>query len=270
MKKLQLIGVGLSNYIHTVKKLAFIFFSSPYDFDIVDHLEQYIPAYKIGSGDITWGAMLSYIAQKQKPVILSTGASTTDDVIEALGYITPYNKQISLLQCNTNYTGSIENIRYVSLNVLKTYDEMFPDIVLGLSDHTPGCLTVLGAVALGGRIIEKHFTDDNDRTGPDHPFSMNPTSWKEMVERTRELEAALGNSVKIIEENEKETALVQRRCVRITKDMKAGESLSEESLTVLRPMVPGAFRPNEIASLIGRKVRTNLPAGHHLSHREIE
>ena len=84
-------------------------------------------------------------------------------------------------------------------------------MVLGLSDHTPGHSTVLGAVALGARMVEKHFTDDISRTGPDHKFSMDPRSWREMVERTRELEAALGDGEKKIEENERDTVIVQRR-----------------------------------------------------------
>ncbi len=118
------------------------------------------------------------------------------------------------MQCNTNYTGSIENFNFIELNVLKTYRKEFKNIVLGLSDHTPGHTTVLGAVALGAKVIEKHFTDSNEREGPDHKFSMNPTSWKEMVLRTRELERALGNDDKLIMENEKETVVLQRRAIR--------------------------------------------------------
>ena len=100
------------------------------------------------------------------------------------------------MQCNTNYTTSLENFKYINLNVLKTFKKLYPDLILGLSDHTPGHSTVLGAVALGAKIIEKHFTDENEREGPDHKFSMNPHSWKEMVARTRELENALGGEIK--------------------------------------------------------------------------
>ena len=102
------------------------------------------------------------------------------------------NQQLVLLQCNTNYTASLVNFDHINLRVLNTYKVMFPDLVLGLSDHTHGHATVLGAVALGARVIEKHFTDDTTRTGPDHPFSMTPQTWREMVDRTRELERALG------------------------------------------------------------------------------
>jgi N-acetylneuraminate synthase len=251
------------------KKEGIHFFSSPYDFEAVDHLDPFVPAYKIGSGDITWGAILSHIAKKNKPVIISTGASTTDEVVEALSYILPYNKKLAILQCNTNYIGSLENIHYVSLNVLNTYKAMFPNTVLGLSDHTPGHLTVLGAVALGGRIIEKHFTDSNDREGPDHLFSMTPATWREMVERTRELEASLGNTCKVVEENEKQSVIIQRRCLRVSRDMKAGEIITEKDISVLRPETPGAFKPNEINFVLSKKLKKDLPFGHHISRELI-
>ena len=94
---------------------------------------------------------------------------------------------------------------------------MYPKIVIGLSDHTSGHATVVGAVALGARIIEKHFTDDNSRIGPDHGFAMNPKTWREMVEVVRELERALGNGIKKVEENEKNTVIIQRRSLRAKK-----------------------------------------------------
>ena len=95
-----------------------------------------------------------------------------------------------------------ENFKYINLNVLKTYAAMFPDVVLGLSDHTLGHVTVLGAVALGARVIEKHFTDDTSRPGPDHPFSMDPVTWRAMVDDVRLLESSLGHGTKEVQENE--------------------------------------------------------------------
>ena len=100
------------------------------------------------------------------------------------------------MQCNTNYTAKDENFKFINLNVLKKYKKKFPNLILGLSDHTHGHETVLGAVALGARVIEKHFTDNNNRIGPDHAFSMNPSTWEEMVKRTRNLEKSLGDGIK--------------------------------------------------------------------------
>src|SRR5450830_1000102 len=125
------------------------FFTSPYAFDLVDHVDPFVPAYKVGSGDITWPQIIEHICSKGKPVFLASGASSMDDVQRAVDAALEINPQISLMQCNTNYTGSLENFRYIQLNVLRCYREMYPNLVLGLSDHTPGHATVLGAVALG-------------------------------------------------------------------------------------------------------------------------
>ena len=100
--------------------------------------------------------------------------------------LSTYNIPLLLMQCNTNYTASLEYFKYIKLRVLEIFAELYPNLPLGLSDHTPGHSTVLGAVALGACAIEKHFADDCGRVGPDHPFSMDPKSWREMVDRTRD------------------------------------------------------------------------------------
>ncbi len=138
---------------------------------------------------------------------------------------------------------------------------MFPDVILGLSDHTHGLAPVLGAVALGARVIERHFTDDNDREGPDHKFAMNPESWAEMVEETRLLERALGSPDKFIAANEEDTAIVQRRCLRAARDIQAGEIFTREMIDVLRPATPGAIKPSEIAAGGGHEGSDRHPFG---------
>ena len=253
----------------TCDKVGITFFTSPYDFDLVDHIDHYAPAYKIGSGDITWIEMVERIASKQKPYFLATGASTTDEVVRAIEAALAINPQIGLLQCNTNYTGDLENFRYVQLNVLKTYRSMFPEMILGLSDHTPGHATVLGAVALGARIIEKHFTDDASRVGPDHKFSMDPKSWLCMVERTRELELALGDGLKKVEENELQTVVLQRRSLRLVRDLPAGHVIVRNDLVALRPAPVDALQPYEISQAIGRPLRAAKRAGEHLTQVDL-
>jgi len=240
------------------------YFSAPYDLDAVDMLDPYVNLFKIGSGDITWPEMLRKVASKRKPVLLATGASDIEDVKRAVEEIRRVNPDLVLMQCNTNYTGSLENFRHIHLRVLNTYRAMFPDVVLGLSDHTPGHTTVLGAVVLGARVIEKHFTDDNRREGPDHPFAMNPASWRDMVDRTRELEAALGGSEKFVAENEQQTVTVQRRCLRAKADLKAGTVLQESMLEALRPAPRDAVMPFELARVIGKKLVRDLACGEHL------
>lgn len=254
----------------TCDKAGIAFFTSPYSLAIVDHIDPYVPAYKIGSGDITWIEMVEYVAARQKPYILASGASTIDDVHRAVSAALAINPALCLMQCNTNYTASLENLKFIQLNVLRVYHQMYPDLVLGLSDHTPGHATVLGAVTLGARMIEKHFTDDVARVGPDHAFSMDPRSWRDMVDRTRELESALGVGIKRVEDNEKETVVLQRRAIRMGIDLEAGATLTREHLTVLRPCPADALPPYEIDKLIGKKIRRNLAVGEHLRWIDIE
>lgn len=241
------------------------YFSSPYDFDAIDMLDPYVPAYKIGSGEITWIEALERMAHKGKPVILATGAAEIGEVQRAVHAVLAINPELVLLQCNTNYTGSLENLAYVNLRVLETYKIMFPDLILGLSDHTPGHATVLGAVALGGRVIEKHFTDDTTRDGPDHPFSMTPATWAEMVENTRRLERALGSADKVVEANEKQTVVLQRRCLRAAREIKAGEYFTRSMIAVLRPAPANAIMPYDIDKVIGSRALVAIPAGKELT-----
>lgn len=246
------------------------YFTSAYAPALVDAVDPYVPAFKIGSGDITWLEVVEHIGRKGKPVLLAAGASTLAEVEQAMGVLESVNAQIVLLQCNTNYTGSPENIRHVNLNVLRSFAERFPGVVLGLSDHTQGDVAVLGAVALGARVVEKHFTDDNSRVGPDHAFAMTPASWREMVERTRDLEAALGDGVKRVEANEQETVVLQRRAVRVTRDVAAGETLAAADLFPLRPCPPEAVAADEIASVVGRTTRRALADGEAVTWADVE
>lgn len=246
------------------------YFSAPYDLEAVDMLDPYVSLFKIGSGDITWPSMLRKVAAKNKPVLLATGASDMADVERAVEEILKINPQLVLMQCNTNYTASRENFRHIHLRVLESYHAKFPNLVLGLSDHTAGHATVLGAVALGARVIEKHFTDDNSREGPDHPFSMTPVSWREMVERTRELELALGSSQKSVAENERQTVIVQRRCLRAAADLTAGTILQESLLEALRPAPADAIMPFDLPRVIGKRLVQDLAAGEHLRWTSVE
>lgn len=236
------------------------YFSAAYDLGAVDMLEPYVPAYKIGSGDITWLESLDYTARKGKPMLLATGAAGLAEVVDAVDTIRASNHELVLMQCNTNYTASPENLKFLSLRVLSSYAALFPDVILGLSDHTPGHTSVLGAVALGARVVEKHFTDDTGREGPDHAFSMDPATWREMVDRTRDLEAALGDTVKRVEQNEVETVVVQRRGVRAARALTAGTVLTREDLVVVRPATPDLVPANRLGELIGQRLRRDLEA----------
>ncbi len=250
-------------------KVGIDFFTSPYDYDSIEHVDPYVPAYKVGSGEIDWIEALEHMASKGKPMIIATGASTIGEVQKAVHAILRLNKQLCVMQCNTNYTASPENYDYINLNVLKTYATMFPNVVLGLSDHTHGNATVLGAVTLGARMIERHFTDSNDREGPDHKFALNPQAWAHMVQETRLLERALGSADKFIVGNEQDTQVVQRRCLRAARDIKAGEVFTREMIDVLRPATPGAIKPDQIENVIGTKALIDIPYGKELRWTEL-
>jgi sialic acid synthase SpsE len=245
------------------------YFSSPYDFEAIDLLDPYVPAYKVGSGEVTWPEALEYMARKGKPVLLATGASDIGEVQRAVHCILAINPQLVLMQCNTNYTASLENLKYVHLRVLNTYRSMFPDVVLGLSDHTPGHASVLGAVALGARAVEKHFTDDNDRVGPDHKFALNPKDWAEMVVNTRQLENALGSADKFVAGNEQETVVLQRRCLRAASDLPAGTVLTRAMIEPLRPAPRDAIMPYDIPNVVGKRLAVDLKSGQDLKWTDL-
>lgn len=255
--------------IETAKKADIDFLTTPYDFEAVELLDKHLPAYKIGAGDITWIDFIELIAKKNKPVFLSTGASDISDVERAVDAIVKYNRDIVLMQCNTNYTGSLENFKYINLNVLTLYALRYPNMILGLSDHTPFHASVLGAIALGARVIEKHFTDDTTRMGPDHLFSMDPATWRAMIERSRELELALGGGIKRIEGNETETAVVQRRSIRLTRDKQAGERLELNDLEALRPAPKGSLPPYRMVDIVGKVLAVSKVAGESLYESEV-
>lgn len=246
------------------------YMTSPYDFASVDLADQYVNTYKIGSGDITWTEIIEHIAQKGKPVLIATGASEMEDVKRAVEVIRKYNSQIILMQCNTNYTASDTNFSYINLNVLHEYHKLYPDCILGLSDHTFGHTTVLGALAIGARVFEKHFTDDNDREGPDHKFSMNPATWKEMVKACNELYQALGDGIKRVEKNEEDTVSIQRRAFYLQKDLKKGDVICEEDIFPLRPVKKGAILPFEKQNVLGRRLVRDKKKDECLNWEDIE
>ncbi len=246
------------------------YFSSPYDYDAIDMLDPFVPAYKAGSGLISWPDGIVNMAKKGKPILIATGASSIGEVARAMEMTMAVTDQIVLLQCNTNYTADEGNYDHLNINVLKTYAAMYPNVILGLSDHTQSPAPVVAAVALGARVIERHFTDSNDREGPDHKFALNPDAWADMVDQVRILERALGSSRKFITDNEKDTYVVQRRCLRAAREIKAGEIFTRDLIEVLRPATPGALMVWDMDDVIGKKARTDLPFGKDLRWADLE
>ena len=254
----------------TCDKAGITFLTSPYSYELVDKVDDFLSAYKIGSGDITWLGIVDHIASKGKPVLLATGASTVDEVDIAMSTLLRRTNDIVLMQCNTNYTASLENFKYINLNVLKEYSRRYPNTILGLSDNTPGHATVLGAVALGARVIEKHFTNDTTREGPDHKFSMDFVAWKSMVDRTRELENSLGFEIKKVEDNEKETVVLQRRAIRVKKDLTVGDKIRGDDLEFLRPCPKDALPPYELEKILNKEIARSIETGDYIKWTNIK
>lgn len=279
------------------RQLGMDYFTTPYSPALVEAVSPYVCAFKIGSGDITWLDNLIAIAKQNRPILLATGASTMDDVDRAMKTLLKYNSDILLMQCNTDYTAAINDTdeiksrRFgcINLAVLKTFQKHWPHIPIGLSDHTHGHDTVLAATALFNcSAVEKHFTLDNSREGQDHSFSMTPNAWKKMVEETcklksecdnlngsedlmkairnamsnpQYLELMIGDGVKKVETNEKNTIQVQRRSVRAKCDIPADVEISEAMLEYLRPCPTGALEPYRKHEVIGKRAKSAINEG---------
>ena len=233
------------------------FSTSPYNKEAVDLcVELNVPFIKIGSGEITWLEQLEYIASKGIPVMLATGDATMSEIDEAVRTIQKTgNKNFVLMQCITNYPSKLDS---ANVNVLKTYQSAF-DVLTGYSDHAPGHVVALASTVIGGRVIEKHFTLDKTDKGPDHPHSMEPQEFKFMVDSIREVERAMGSTVKEVVAEEGETVFVQRRCLYAARTLKAGQILTAEDITVLRPAL--GIQPKYKQTILGKTVNKDIPAG---------
>lgn len=239
------------------KKIGIHFSTSPYDFEAVDLCMQLdVPFIKIGSGEITWLEMIHRIASTQKPIILATGDATLAEIDDAIQTIeSTGNKNLVLLQCITNYPSMIES---ANINVLKTYQSAF-DVLTGYSDHSPGDVVILGSIALGGCLVEKHFTLNKKDKGPDHPHSMDPTDFKTMIDRVRQLEMAMGSTRKFVVEEESETVFVQRRGLYAANDIQQGAEITLNDMVELRPAL--GVLPKYKSKLVGKTANIDIEKG---------
>ena len=226
----------------------------------IDALDPYVPVYKVGSGEIDWIEALERMASKGKPVFSPPARPTIGEVQQAVHAILKINKQLVLMQCNTNYTASPENYDYINLNVLKTYASHVPGCGAGpIRPHPCAMRPVLGAVTLGRARHRAPFHRQQRPRRPGSQICDEPRqTGHSMVEETRLLERALGSADKFIAGNEQETAVVQRRCLRAARDIKAGETFTREMIDVLRPATPGAIKPDQIQNVIGTKALASI------------
>lgn len=214
-----------------IKNIAFL--STPFDIESIDFLSELgVPFWKIPSGEVTNYPYLKHIGKTKKPVVMSCGMSTLEEVQVAMGVLkengTP---EISILHCNTDYPTKMEDVNLKAMNWL----EEKLGVPVGYSDHTLGTEVAIAAVARGAQIIEKHFTLDRNMEGPDHVCSLEPLELKQMVQAIRNIEKALGEKEKRVTSSERHNIAVARKSIVCARNIKYGEILTEDMLTTKRP-----------------------------------
>lgn len=248
-----------------VEDLGMVFFSSPFDYDAVDFLEELnVPAYKIASFEITDIPLIKYTASKGKPVIISTGIAKEEDIQDAVEACrTVGNDQVILLKCTSAYPTPWDE---VNLYVIPELRRKF-NCAVGLSDHTLGDIVPIGAVALGAKVIEKHFILERSIGGPDAAFSMEPDEFAEMVKRVRILEQTFGISeIKISEKVEKNRQFA--RSLYVVEDIQKGEAFSEKNVRSIRPGF--GVKPKFLPEVLGQSAKKNIEKGTPFSFDLIE
>jgi len=254
IRKLELKEEEFIELYDYAKKKNIVFLSSAFDNESVDLLNNLgVPAFKVASGEITNFPLLRYIAEKQKPVILSTGMSTLDEIEDALKVIREKGvEDIVLLHCVTSYPAKIED---ANLRVIETLRRRFK-LPVGFSDHTFGITIPIAAAALGAVLIEKHFTLDRTLPGPDHRASLEPDELKDMIKAIRDVEEALGDGIKRPTEDEERIKKAARRSIVAIVDIPKGSAITRDMLDVKRPGT--GIEPKYLDVVIGRKAKRNI------------
>jgi len=268
IKKLELSFDNFVKIKDYCDRKGIIFLSTPFDYESVDFLENLAPLYKIGSGEITNLPFLEYIAKKGKPIILSTGMSTLGETEEAVNLIlsiltshvsrfASHISPLTLLHCVSNYPAEYED---VNLKAMLTLKKVFK-LPVGYSDHTLGIEISISAIALGAKVIEKHFTLDKNLPGPDHKASLEPDELKAMIRAIRNIEKSLGDGIKRPTQSELEVMKVARRSLVAKRNIRAGEVVRESDILIKRPAtgIPSKFKGIVIGMKPTRDIRKDEP-----------
>lgn len=247
------------------ESLGLIFFSTPFDKTAVDFLETLsVPCYKIASFEITDIPLIEYTASKGKPIIISTGIAELKEIDEVVKVCrNTGNNDIALLKCTSSYPAPIEEANLLTIPDLA---DRF-GVISGLSDHTLGSTSAISAVALGAKIIEKHFILDRNNKGPDSTFSMEPVEFKQMVISIREAEKARGRVNYEISEKVKKSRLFARSLF-VVKDIKKGEVFTEENIRSIRPGY--GLPPKFFYEIVGKQASMDIERGAPLKWEHIE
>ncbi len=248
-----------------VEEKGLIFLSTPFSRAAADRLESLgVSAYKIGSGECNNYPLVKHIASFGKPVILSTGMNDIASVTPSVEILRNAGLPFALMHCTSMYPTPYDKVR---LGGIVDLGNAFPDAVLGLSDHSLGNYTCYGAVPLGARLLEKHFTSDKTWPGPDVPISINPAELKELIEGSRAVFQALGGGKTILEE-EQPTIDFAYACVVSINDIKAGDVITEKNIWVKRPGT-GEIKARDYESLLGKTAARDIPHDTQLKWEDV-
>jgi sialic acid synthase len=227
-------------------------FATAFDFESADLLAELdVPAFKFASGDLRNTPLQRHVAAFGKPMLLSTGGGTMEDIERAVDTIVPINDQLCVLQCTAAYPASVEDL---NLNVISTLRERFPNQVIGLSDHQNGIAMAVVAYMLGARVVEKHFTLDHALKGRDHAFSLMPEGMRRLVRDLHRVPAALGDAEKRPLPIEADPLEKMGKKLVAARDLELGHVLAEEDLAIKSP-ADGGLPPYELDRLLGRRLR---------------
>jgi N-acetylneuraminate synthase/sialic acid synthase len=247
-------GIEYKELMDYADEIGITMFSTAFDFSSADFLAKLdMPAFKIASGDLKNIPLLTHIAEFQKPMVLSTGGGTMEDVNRAYDAIMPVNQQLCILQCTAGYPADFDQL---NLSVITTFRERFPNLIIGLSSHDNGIAMAVAAYMLGARVVEKHFTLNHTWKGTDHAFSLEPIGFRKMVRDLERLKVAIGDGVKQTYESEKNPIIKMGKKLVAARDLPAGYSIRREDIALKSP--GDGLPPYEIDKVIGRATRQEL------------
>ncbi|MBI4715375.1 MAG: N-acetylneuraminate synthase family protein [Nitrospirae bacterium] len=246
-------------------EVGILFLSTPFSREAADRLEALdVPAYKIGSGEITNLPLIEHVARKGRPMIVSTGMTSIEEISETVDLIESYSVPLILMQCTSTYPTAYEDVKLGNISVL--HDRF--DVPIGLSDHSIGIYTALGAVALGACVLEKHFTISRRWPGPDQGLSIEPPELRDLVRGAEAIYQALGTKDGILDQ-ERPVLGFARASVIAVKPVAAGECLTEENLWVKRP-ADGEIPAREYRKVLGKVAKVPMAPDHQVKWNELE
>ena len=252
----------IKNYANDI---GITFFSAPFDNRSVDLLDRLgVPCFKIASSDITNYPLIRHVAKKHKPMIISTGASTIDEIKNALDWcLTEKNTEIALLHCVVNYPTLPQETNLLAMDEIRKQFQ----VPVGYSDNGESTLVDLVAVSLGANIIEKHFTLDKTMKGPDHSFSIEPIKLKKLISDIREIDSIRGDGIKVVQPSEKAIQPIARKSITSKIDLKKDQILDEHNISIKRPA--GGIEPVNYEKILGKKVNKDIPKDQAISWEDL-